>query len=372
MRKNAFTLIELLAVIVILAIIALIAVPIVIHIINDTKNSSGEEAVKLYIDSVKKAISRKQLEDTSFNPTECTIKDNGNLLCNDIEVTIDMRGIKPNKGIIELKDNKVTYKNLLLNGTYYNRLATPVQDNNNNGKPDIGDKYTYKVNETDKFNFYVLSFNEDNTVNLIMDRNICNDGTVNYTSENNYCSCSWTPNNANNYGPDSSMTYLYESTKSWINIPDMIMNYRDENNETATDRGYTSIITNLETKLTTITPKQNRTSSKQKFGNLNEPLKARLPMEKELKDAGCKTNDGSCPIWLVTNMTYYNVSNDKYSINNNNEEYQNQIKGYWGLASYPNYSTNGRSITYTGKLFQSGKGYGVRPVITVPISDLSN
>ena len=57
--KKVFTLIELLAVIVILAIISLIAVPIVIHIINDSKKSSEEETVKLYIDSVKKAISRK-------------------------------------------------------------------------------------------------------------------------------------------------------------------------------------------------------------------------------------------------------------------------------------------------------------------------
>lgn len=57
--KKGFTLIELLAVIVILAIISLIAVPIVIHIINDSKKSSEEETVKLYIDSVKKAISRK-------------------------------------------------------------------------------------------------------------------------------------------------------------------------------------------------------------------------------------------------------------------------------------------------------------------------
>ena len=40
MRSKGFTLIELLAVIVILAIIALIAVPIVLHIIEDSKKSS--------------------------------------------------------------------------------------------------------------------------------------------------------------------------------------------------------------------------------------------------------------------------------------------------------------------------------------------
>ena len=52
--KKGFTLIELLAVIVILAIIALIAVPVVIHIINDSKKSSEEQSVELYMDSIKK------------------------------------------------------------------------------------------------------------------------------------------------------------------------------------------------------------------------------------------------------------------------------------------------------------------------------
>ena len=78
--KKGFTLIELLAVIVILAIIAIIAVTIIIHIINDTKTSSGKETVKLYMDTVKKAITRKQLEINNFNPSICTIKNNGNLV----------------------------------------------------------------------------------------------------------------------------------------------------------------------------------------------------------------------------------------------------------------------------------------------------
>ena len=43
--RRGFTLIELLAVIVILAIIALIAVPIVIHIIDDSKKSSEKESI---------------------------------------------------------------------------------------------------------------------------------------------------------------------------------------------------------------------------------------------------------------------------------------------------------------------------------------
>ncbi len=45
-KNNGFTLIELLAVIVILAIIAVIAVPIVLNIIDDSKNSAHLEVQK--------------------------------------------------------------------------------------------------------------------------------------------------------------------------------------------------------------------------------------------------------------------------------------------------------------------------------------
>ena len=69
----AFTLIELLAVIVILAIIALIAVPIVIHIIDDSKKSSEKESIKLYLDTVEKMVAKYQMNHTSFDPNICAI-----------------------------------------------------------------------------------------------------------------------------------------------------------------------------------------------------------------------------------------------------------------------------------------------------------
>ena len=51
--KKGFTLIELLAVIVILAIIALIATPIVLSIINDTKESATFRSAEYYLDAVR-------------------------------------------------------------------------------------------------------------------------------------------------------------------------------------------------------------------------------------------------------------------------------------------------------------------------------
>ena len=58
MNKRAFTLIELLAVIVILAIIALIAVPIILNIIEDSKLSSQKRSIDNYAKAVEQAATR--------------------------------------------------------------------------------------------------------------------------------------------------------------------------------------------------------------------------------------------------------------------------------------------------------------------------
>lgn len=55
MNKKGFTLIELLAVIVILAIIALIATPIILGIINDSRESAKERSAELVVNSVELA-----------------------------------------------------------------------------------------------------------------------------------------------------------------------------------------------------------------------------------------------------------------------------------------------------------------------------
>lgn len=92
--------IELLAVIVILAIIALIAVPIVIHIIDDSKKSSEKESIKLYLDTVEKMVAKKQLSNPKFNPKTCTIG-NKKITCDsEVEVDIEMKGETPNSGTI--------------------------------------------------------------------------------------------------------------------------------------------------------------------------------------------------------------------------------------------------------------------------------
>ena len=396
MRKNGFTLIELLAVIVILAIIALIAVPIVVNIINDSKKESINRSIELYIDHVQKMIANKQIKDPTFNPSECEIKPEGILECKNgtktySPIQIEMKGQMPKSGTIKFSKGMVIKGvNLELDGLFYQMsngtisngttekeisysdYITKVSDADNDGKVSPGDEYTYQVNNNDTFTFYVLSV-EGDKVNLIMDRNICNDGSITYTSTNNYCRNKWYSSaNNNTYGPTTVMAELYAGTKDWDNVPDMIMNYTDENNGTATDKGYTSIITT--NGVTTITGKP--TTNTTTVGTSAKPLKARIPKESEVTGAGCTTSNGSCPTWLMEYMTYYNVSNDKYSMNNNSEAYQNKISGYWLLSSSPGNSNGARRVGWGGRVHSSRSttigDFGARPVITVSKSDLSS
>ena len=57
MKEKGFTLIELLTVIEILAIIALIVVPMILNIIEYSKNSSNKKSIELYAKAVENAIS---------------------------------------------------------------------------------------------------------------------------------------------------------------------------------------------------------------------------------------------------------------------------------------------------------------------------
>ena len=358
MNKKAFTLIELLAVIVILAIIALIAAPIVINIINDSKTSSNEQSVELYIDSVKKAIARKQLKSSNFNPKICNIQNDGNLVCDNEKIVVDMKGIMPTKGIIEIKDNKITYKNLLLNGQYYNEIATLIKDNNNNGKPDIGDKYTYKVSNKNTFNFYVLSLNEDNTANLIMDRNICEDGTA--ATSLNICLYEWDEAHAGtSYGPITSMEKVYNATKEWNNVPNLSFEYNDNHT------GYKSFVS--VDGIAVITAENNTTTI---IGTAQKPIKARTPTYLEVYSSGCmykspsNNHNGSCQKYLVDNMGNADlseyVSNDKIE----------GVNSYWLMSNYV--YNNPSWVLYVsnyGNLIVAGSSglSGVRPVITVPI-----
>ena len=66
MKKNAFTLIQLLAIIVILAIIAVITVPIILNIIDDSKRGAAQDSAYGYKDAVGKFYLTKLSTDSNY------------------------------------------------------------------------------------------------------------------------------------------------------------------------------------------------------------------------------------------------------------------------------------------------------------------
>ena len=73
--NKGFTLIELLAVIVILAIIALIATPIVLGIINDSKESSNKVSASYIINAVEQSYSMAYALNGGVVPTIAEVQD---------------------------------------------------------------------------------------------------------------------------------------------------------------------------------------------------------------------------------------------------------------------------------------------------------
>ena len=106
--KKGFTLIELLAVIVILAIIALIATPIVLNIINDTRESATLRSAEFYLNAVEQSIMKKNMNaGGNFSPNICEVQSDGNLLCDGTDtLEVEINGQKPTGGTITFNEGQ--------------------------------------------------------------------------------------------------------------------------------------------------------------------------------------------------------------------------------------------------------------------------
>lgn len=117
-KMNGFTLIELLTVIVILAIIALIATPIVLGIINDTKENAVLRSADNYLGAVEQAVMKKNMESGgSFNPSICRASLNASLDCDGEELILEIDGETPSVGKIVFQDRNIANVNI----TYENK-----------------------------------------------------------------------------------------------------------------------------------------------------------------------------------------------------------------------------------------------------------
>ena len=122
--KKGFTLIELLAVIVILAIIALIAVPIVLNIINNSKDSANKRSIEGYAKAIQNKVSKESLKNkgnleeiagTYYTTENKTIT---STLDSEKVITIDYKGEEIVCNYIEIKKNGTIYLEDCLTGDY--------------------------------------------------------------------------------------------------------------------------------------------------------------------------------------------------------------------------------------------------------------
>ena len=242
-RKNAFTLIELLAVIVVLAIIALIATPIVMNTIKNAKKGAAERTADNYIKQVETAVAEAKLENKSVPNGTYDIDGNGNLTgagLPDGKLEINMSGNKPTSGKIKITNGSVdqssssmaigdysvsynstkkTYEATEKGSTTQVEVLCTAKTTATTGKiPSgnyaYGDEYTCELGDNDEKTFFVLETNGDN-VSLIMNKNIDSNGKGT-TSGNTVAWCK--SGNDNSCAADGALEYLKTSTTGWTKL----------------------------------------------------------------------------------------------------------------------------------------------------------
>ena len=158
--KKGFTLIELLAVIVILAVIALIATPVVLNIIDDSKENSTIRSAEGYLRSVEYEIAKTYATPDKITNGTFNVLSNGDICidgysnntCTGKILEIDYNNEGPIKGTITLEDAKIkkyelTYSSgiMVADGEIggiigvNDKVCNLTLDVNDNGTPDTGD-----------------------------------------------------------------------------------------------------------------------------------------------------------------------------------------------------------------------------------------
>ena len=386
MKNRGFTLLELLGVIVILALLTTLVFPSVLNAIKKSSNQTDKLSMDLISNAADLYIE---------NNTNEFIKFNGNKYVIEIETLIDEGNLPSNIKISDI-DNiddacvQVSYENefqyeLKQKGTcekliQFDSICEIASDSTVIGL-NAGAKYNCKVDPNrDAYTFYVLTVPTDNTINLIMDRNICEDGTP--TAEGKTCLVAWISSieygcgeegsycATNDKGPVIAMKYLYNATKSWINIPPLNYTYNDKefHGTTADNTSYTSFVS-IDGVATIIALDRTITAT---IGSEIEPLRARMPIY-----TSNSTNSSKNEVENFNNNGYlFEYLDGDYWDYDNSKKPENNISGilgYWTLSSDAEYSRPRRAwrVASRGAIksngVDAGDVYGVRPVITIPI-----
>ena len=265
-----------------------------------------------------------------------------------------------------------------LENIYYVSPCKLVSDVDNSKTITPGDKYQCKVKDEmekgyeDGYYFFVLS-NNHRTTNLIMERNMYYDEENNISGvadSNNPGFVPWYASSSDpSYGPVTAMIYLHNVTKDWNNVPNMVIDYKDENIDPITGQKGTTGTTGYGAIKTTGNITVITSNTGEETGRI-ENLKARMPRYDEVAGIGkCLSRDeneykfGSCPIWL-SNYLRKNEYVSGEGLKNIEE-----IIGYWVLSSYASKSNFAWYVDYRGLIGDHtvNSDLGVRPVITLKL-----
>ena len=387
-RKNAFTLIELLAVIVVLAIIALIATPIVMNTIKNAKKGAAERSADTYIEAVETVVATEHL-DGNILEGEYENTSDGNLCptsgCGENDkdkITIDMSGNKPTSGIIKIEnggvsstdttmtvgDYDISYKDKKLSAIDMDEISKQLSDKicvNVSGDTaySYGAKYICDLGDGEKRTFYMLEDGDTTTlannriaqageVSLIMNANIGADGKA-LTSES-----------------------TDKGTVAWCTASDWSKAGGVVTDEMKSDKGacqYGKLC--LTNRLGPITANEELSKRTSGWDKITNKEKITLPNVYQIAQAsGLVFNNSSTslilPLWIHENINNM-VKNQRVS-----------FYGYWtstpeiagnmnawlvykvGASAAIHHVESSSGITFTGY-------YGIRPVITISKSNLS-
>jgi len=182
-RRNAFTLIELLAIIVILAIIAVITVPIILNIIENSRKGAATDSAYGYKDAINKYYLKKLYDNPNWNEFDATynVNSDGNLVKSPTETyDITVSGQHPTDGYIVIQnkqtsgcliygDYAVTIKNGEVTNTKKGDCKFATQDDAiTAGEITTGDLVC--INDTEEC-FYVIS-NENGITTMLSRYNL--------------------------------------------------------------------------------------------------------------------------------------------------------------------------------------------------------
>ena len=369
--KKGFTLIELLAVIVILAIIALIATPIVLDIIEDSKNSSIKRSIELYGKAVENSVAKAQLNGSIVPSGKYTTEDGKTLTNGNTTIKVDYDGTKTvcevyisNEGTVSLKKCNVSEKTIEY--TYGNKIYENgdvvyfdvktgktcdnyKEENSNTGYNGIGGT----ENQNGCLKFYIFNDFGSDKVNLILDHNTT-------------ATIAWNSSGSNVNGPSEEfLNKLNEDTKDWIGT-EVPTNYIMDQTGQASGTKYTIDYSTYKARIITaqgIAQITNNTSWDETTSMDWYYLDTNT---KEKSTTGFKYG------WLYDRTN--TECKEEYGCLNNADSSMNGY-GYWTVSSHVGYTNSAWLMSSFGNVSGSGTDssdyFGIRPVIEVLKSKLN-